>query len=236
MNLPLPMPPRLVIILYGIDLLFALAFAIHLMIGMSETGLIARHFHPGREANLPTWYSSTQWVLAGTALAAYAAYPKPGLRRGLRLYLPAAGALLLSLDETAGFHEWIGGRSDALLPDGTREGTVVAGTGIWMLILIPLAVVAALVVARSLAEHLRASPSAMWLFLIGGLVFLSGAGVVELITNVGVGNRPFQLGIQIVEESVEMLGATTVLWGAIDLLHVSDIGVGRRLTRRPRAS
>ena len=234
------MPPRLILVLFAIDALIALGFVASLLSenvnmaiarqirdGLRESG-IARHLHPGLEANLPTWYSSMQWALAGVLFAVYAAHPPPGLSRGFRLYLPAAGAFVLSLDEAASLHEWLGQRLDSLLPGGTREGTAVSVTGIWMLILIPMAIVGAVGVARLLADHLRAAPSAALLLGIGALVFVVGAGVLEFGANFP-DDQPGRQGVQIVEEFIEMVAATTVVWGALALLRVNGI----RITREP---
>ena len=136
-----------------------------------------------------------------------------------------AGALTLSLDEVAQFHERIGSLSDALLPGGTREGTIVSGTGIWMIIVLPVAVTAAVLVARALVDHLQAAPFAAILIAIGGVLFVLGAGVLELAANLGAGNRPLQLGIQIGEELSEMVGATVIIWGGLELLRVHGIGI-----------
>ena len=223
---PLSAPSRLVVALYAVDVLVALAFVLQLILG-SDSGLIARQLHPGREANVPTWYSSVQWALAGGLLALYAAHAPKHLKGGLRLYLPAVAAFALSMDETAAIHEWIGGRSDGLLPGGTREGTFFTGTGIWMLILVPIAVVVAVWISLLLVDHLRASPWAARLLIAGVAIFLLGAGVVELASNVATGNRSLQLGIQIVEELSEMLGATTVVWGGFVLLRAGGVRIGR---------
>jgi ABC-type sugar transport system permease subunit len=231
-------PPRLILTLLAIDVLIALGFlasflsenvdmaiARHVRDGLRESGL-ARHLHPGLEANFPTWYSSMQWALAGAMFAIYAALPPPGLKQGRRLYLPAAGAIVLSLDEAASLHEWFGQRIDALLPGGMREGTVVSVTGIWMLILIPLAVIAALWVARLLVDHLRAAPLAASLLVIGALLFVLGAGILEFGTNLADG-RPARHGVQILEEFTEMVAGTIVVWGALELVRVSGIRVSR---------
>jgi hypothetical protein len=222
----MPPLPRLVAALYVIDVAFLLAFVAQLTLGSSE-GLLARQLHPGREANLPTWYSSSQWLLAAGAFAIYARFSPPGMRGGIRLLLPPLAALSLSLDEAAALHEWIGGRSDALLPGGTREGTFFSGTGIWMLILVPLALGAALWIVILLGEHLRAAPAAALLIVGGGVLFLLGAGGIEAASNLAAGDRPMQLGIQVLEEFVEMVGATTVVWGSVQLLRTNGIRIGR---------
>ena len=221
-----PPLPRFVALLLVMDGLWALGFAFHLLVGIEST-TIAWHLHPGRESNVPTWYSSTLWMLAAGLFAIYARLPPPTLKGGIRLFLPVAGSVVLSVDEVAQFHEWIGIRSDTLLPGGTREGTIVSGTGIWMLIVLPIAVAAAVWVAHLLADHLRAAPAAARLIAAGGVLFVLGAGVVELTGNFAAGDRPLQLGIQIVEELCEMTGATVVIWGGFELLRVQGVRIRR---------
>jgi hypothetical protein len=214
--------PRPVMTLYAIDLLIALAFIAHLVFGPVDIFFYANQLRPGAEANLPTWYSSLQWALAGALLALYAAHAPRHLKGGIRLFLPAAAAFAVSIDESVAIHERIGQLSDRLLPDNTREGTFFSSTGIWMLILVPIAVASVVWIGLLLADHLRRAPWAARLLMGGVAIFIVGAGVLEIATNLATGNRPAQVGVQIVEELLEMLGATTVVWGAIELLRASD--------------
>ena len=217
----------MVIALYAVDVLIALAFVGHLVFGPIGNAILARQFMPGGEANIPTWYSSMQWALAGGLLVLYAAHASRHLKGGIRLYLPAAAAFALSIDETAQIHEWVGQATDALLPGGTRGGTFFATTGIWMLIVVPIAVAAAVWIGVLMVDHLRAAPSAARLLIGGVAIFLVGAGVVEIASNLAADNRPVQVGIQIIEELIEMLGTTTVVWGAFLLLSESGLRVVR---------
>ncbi|MGI8830705.1 MAG: hypothetical protein ACR2I5_13170 [Candidatus Limnocylindria bacterium] len=223
----LPGPPRFVLWLVAGNLLVALAFTASLVVGTSGSGFIARQLDPGGEANLPTWYSSMQWALAAALLAIYARFPPAGLTGGVRLYLPTLGALVLSLDEVAGIHEWVGQRSDFLLPGGTRAGTAFSSSGIWMFILLPVVIVAGIWVARLLVDHLRAAPRATALFAAGALLFMFGAAGLELATNAAAGDRSVQLAISTVEEVCELIGASLVVWGAWELLQ----GTGRQRER-----
>jgi len=220
-------PPALVVLLIAGNLLVGLVFTVYLFLGAADDGIIARQLDPGREGNLPTWYASLQWALAAGLLTVYASMPPPGLSRGVRLYLPALGALFLSLDESAALHEWLGHFSDILLPNETRAGTFFWVTGIWMLVLIPLALLAGLLVARLLADHLRAAPRAARLFAGGAFLFVLGAGVLEMGANVVAESRLLLFGLGIAEEVSELMGSSLVVWGAWELLRVSGLQVAR---------
>lgn len=228
----LPKPPTIVTMLIAGNLLVGVVFTVYLLLGAGEDGFVARQLSPIREGNVPTWYASLQWSLAAGLLTVYALMAPLGLSRGMRLYLPALGALFLSMDESAAIHEWIGLRSDFLLPDQTRSGTIVSVTGIWMLILLPLAILAGLWVARLLADHLRAAPRAALLFAAGALLFVLGAGVLELGGNVASESRSLLIGIAIAEEVTELMGASMVVWGAWELLQVSGLRVNRPTLHR----
>jgi hypothetical protein len=228
-------PPRLVMALYAIDVLIALAFVAHLVFGPVHIFFYANQLRPGAEANIPTWYSSLQWALAGALLALYAAHAPRHLKGGIRLFLPAAAAFALSIDESVAIHERFGQLSDRLLPDNTREGTFFSSTGIWMLILVPIAVAGVVWIGLLLVDHLRAAPWAARLLIGGVAIFIVGAGVLETATNLATGNRPAQVGVQILEELVEMLGTTTVVWGSIELLRAGGVRIVRGSASREPA-
>jgi hypothetical protein len=218
---------RVVTGLYAVDVLIALAFVGHLVFGPIGNTILARQLMPAGEANFPTWYSSMQWALAGVLLVLYATHAPRHLKGGIRLYLPAAAAFALSIDETAQIHEWIGQATDALLPGGARSETFFAITGIWMLILVPIAIAAAVWIGVLVVDHLRAAPSAARLLIGGVAIFVVGAGVVEIATNLAAGNLPRQVAIETIEELTEMLGATTVVWGSLELLRAGGFRVVR---------
>ena len=217
----------MVTLLFAGNLLLATAFAVYLGLGAGDDGIVAGQLDPSREGNVATWYASLQWSLAAWLLTLYAWMQPPGLVRGARLYLPPLGALFLSMDESASIHEWLGHYSDILLPNETRAGTFFWVTGIWMLVLIPMAIAAGLVVARLLRDHLHAAPRATRLLAAGALLFVLGAGFLEIGANLAADSRLVLFGLGIVEELCELMGATLVVWGAWELLRVSGLRVMR---------
>lgn len=171
------------------------------------------------EQNLPTWYSSVQWfsVAALLSLFAWRNFAPRRLRSWLLLGLPPV-FLFLSLDEVAQIHEWLGDKSDVLLPGADRANTPFFHTGIWMFVLgVPfLALFAALIF--SIRIYFQRTPGALVRMLAGMAVMLGGSIGIETLHNF-VDPESIYGVLQIAaEELCEMVGATLVLWGSYELL------------------
>jgi hypothetical protein len=112
----------------------------------------------------------------------------------------------LSLDEVAMLHEQIG---HAWGPRSVR-------TGMWVVICLPIFLVALIIVARGIWPLLRDHPSALWRFAIGLALFLASAVGVELLANLYPdGSLAVHICV-LIEETGEMLAHTILLWGAVD--------------------
>ena len=91
--------------------------------------------------------------------------------------------LALSLDEVAGIHEAIGGRSDALLPGGDRDNIVFDQTGIWFVLLgVPFVVGLALGYV-AVRPWLTGTRDGLIRLVAGMIVFLIGAIGIEILSN-----------------------------------------------------
>ncbi len=188
--------------------------------------------HLDGEANLPSWFSSTLWLvaaaLAGAVAASRAAGPT-GLGRswwGL-----AALCAFLSLDEAAMVHERFGNR---------LGGAVSAGDVLyynWLLYGIAAVAVAGLV----FLPFLRALPrGTACRILLAGAVFLSGAIGVEML---GGASRAGAIdliqgrlawGLELmVEEFLEMAGIILLIHALLH--HLSVQGAPLSLAVTPRA-
>lgn len=166
------------------------------------------------ETSLGTWFSSLQF--AALAAVLFALWRREG---GMWLLL-AVGALFLSADEAASIHERLG----SLVKHAVSRGVPGTFTGwlrleyrsyYWLLLYLPLAVPAALVVARflwvRLESHRRAVVWGIAIFFVGaaGLDFLEG-----LVGNDDHGPLPFGpvlVDVILLEEVLEMLGVSLVL-------------------------
>ena len=177
-----------------------------------------------RELNLPTWFSSMQWLCVAAPLLALAWRLVRRSESGGRVLL-ALGLLFLclSLDEIAQIHERLGLRSDGLLPSGTREGGVFPQSGIWMFVIgIPVLALFAVVI-RSAASRLRSAPRAFTKIAVGLALTAFGAMGIDLL-----GNLLYRRGSRIstLEEAFELFGSTIVLWGSLELLKAHGLRFG----------
>jgi hypothetical protein len=210
--------PLLILFCFAADLALGLVFLVD-----AAWGDTMQHFHLEMEANVPTWYASAQLQLVALLLGLFACarFERSNPDTWLLALLPLV-FIALSADETAGVHEWIGYRSDALLPGGSREGTALARTGIWMFVLgLPLAALLLYAVHR-LRAYLS-YPGVLPKFVAGLAVFLVGAAGVEVLVNfVEDGSQAHMVQV-FFEEVLEMAGVTTMLWAARDLLVSAEL-------------
>lgn len=171
------------------------------------------------EANLPAWYSSMQWFATALLFGLFAArnVRRELPRSWLLLLLPALFALL-SLDEVAQLHEWLGRRTDFLLPSGHRAGTPFRATGIWMLAVgVPFAAVFFGLV-YGLRAYFAGSKAVLVRVCIGMGIMLAGALGVETLSNFVARDSAAHTLQLAVEELAEMIGGTLILWGGLGLL------------------
>lgn len=210
--------PRLVIGLLIADVGLTLIYLVDYLLG--------RPFEPfsqfvdlDGEANLPTWYASVQWFCAA---AAYWVFARQNVtwrpRRSWLLVLLPAIFLAFSLDEVAGIHEFVGYLSDALLPNGERDATLVSQTGLFFLIVgIPFGMLFA-GIAWALLPFLSRIPAGRNRLLAGMAAMLIAATGIEALSNLfapGSGLATIEIAV---EEMTEMVGATVVLWGGLTLI------------------
>ena len=217
--------PRLVRLCFALDVLLVLAYLGDVFLLGKPSPLLTRLLDVNGEWNVPTFHSALQLLLAGTLVAEFASRSRHDGRGGHHalLLLPAL-LLLLGLDELLQIHEAIGMASDALLPSGTRKGTIFSRTGVWMLLLGPPLAAAAAYVSVRVGRLLPTSPPVRQRLAIGGAVFLGSAIGLELLSNVT--KEPPAMFVQYAAEELgELLGATLLLWAAVDL---------RRWSRRER--
>jgi hypothetical protein len=164
---------------------------------------LLRQFDTGVEANLATWFASALWLAAGALAAALAAAGRrTGMRGWSRWALLAGIFMLLSIDDSAQFHEQTVGP----LMDAVR--------GVTGLQQAPARAVAAACVAVALLAGaawlwpwLRSLPRPLALQLaLAATVFVGGAFALEVVSRL-VDTRylsPF-------EELCEMLGVTVLI-------------------------
>ena len=210
--------PSVILIFLLIDLVLGVGYLFDAMAG-HPFGEITSFIDLNGEQNLPTWYSSVQWYSVAALLAVFAwrNINWSQLRSWPLLALPPV-FLFFSLDEVAQIHEWLGDKSDLLLPGSDRSGTPFFHTGIWMFVLgVPFLVFfAALILA--VRTYFQGAPGALVRMLSGMALMLGGSIGIETLHNFVDPDSLFGT-LQIAgEEMCEMLGATLILWGSYELL------------------
>lgn len=217
--------PLLILLLFAIDAALVAAALIDHLAG-SPYPRLRNLLDLNSEFSLPAWYSSMKWFCAGVVFALLPLYTwhrrLPGLAAlaGLALLF-----VVFSADEIVAMHEWLGRRTDVLLPGGTRAGTSLSRTGLWpMLIGIPTVALIAYMLYR-IRLLFKPAPRALRLLILGLAIMFTGALVLELGMNLVATGPDEHRGLLLqaaVEEFLEMLGVSIVLWSGYELLQAYE--------------
>lgn len=168
---------------------------------------LSNRFDFDDEASVPTWFSQGLWVL--TALASTLAAKLAIQRRNKQIWLVMAGvAILFSVDEVSGLHEFVLQSLHLLIFGDTQAPT--SAINAWWLIL-PLIIAFGFVLFKRLYHALNLK---LWLLMsLGWFIFLTGALGLELYGNDLVRTTFYYQGIVVgLEEGLEMIGAIIVLF------------------------
>ncbi|MBD3222687.1 hypothetical protein GF314_15750 [bacterium] len=208
-------PPisRLVGWLYVGDLALAVAFVVNRLVG---TPVIAfNHWLDlDRGESVPAWYLSAQLLVIAMVFGWFAAREASGSRLDRAVsWLPAATFTVLSIDAVAQLHDDIGRQVNELIGD-VSQAALGSPAPHWgpLTIAVPLMIVMAIVFWR-LRDRFVGHGRALAL-IAGGLALfaIGGAGVDAALRTVTRSGAIYVVQT-VVGETLEMLGATTMLWG-----------------------
>jgi hypothetical protein len=209
--------PRFIAALFIFIGLLAAAYVLDFVIGRPSDTL--RTFVDlDHDQNLSTWFSSLLWF--GSAFLSWQYATRrltiPNKRSWLLLLLPLL-FLAFSIDEVSRLHEAFGVKLDAFLLDVEREASALPATGVWIFVLgVPLIILLG-VMMWALRSELADSPAAFSKILVGLVLVMTGAIGVEALSNVVTIDSGSGVLQVLVEECLEMIGATVVLWGCYEL-------------------
>lgn len=217
--------PGGILLLFGLDVALGGVYILNHLVGYPHWRF-TQFVDLGDEGNLPTWYASIKWFLAALVLGGFIYVKWASLQFKLwSLCLLPLIFVLFSLDETAGIHEFIGYLSDGLLPGGDRDNTMFHVTGIWMFVLgIPFILIFVAIVL-SIRHWFKGARGALTKIVVGVFVALAGALLVEVAANFVAGHPYLEASQVFVEEMLELVGGTIVVWGAYELLSMHDIAI-----------
>ena len=170
------------------------------------------------EGNLPAWFSAVQWA-AVAGLFAFAGFQSKRRKdpANVALLLLAVVFLFLSMDEAASIHERLtAGLNGKLL----GENRILMSS--WLVVLgVPLAVLLWRLGVR-IKPTFDTAPGSLRLYLLGIAIFGAGAFLTESTLGLaGVSRIP--PGFILVEEMLEMIGVTCLLWSGFSLARAEGL-------------
>jgi hypothetical protein len=210
--------PQIVLLLFVADLLLCFSYGLNFLIG-EPFEQVTRLVKLDGEMNIPTWYSSMQWFCVAFLFGIFAIrnFDLSKRKSWVLLLLPLI-FLVFSIDEVVCIHEWLGKKTDVLLPTCNRKDTFFRGTGIWFFVVGVPVFLGCLQVLWSMKKYFTRSLNLFRKMMIGTIIFFGGAIGVEVLSNIP-GSHTFGSVLQnIFEEGTEMVGVTVLFWAAYDLL------------------
>ena len=181
---------------------------------------LSNRFDFDDEASVTTWLSQFLFIVLGVA-AFFAAYMEK--KRALKViwFIPGLVATLFSIDETSTIHEYLLERIHvALFKD---DAPTVLDNG-WVIVLPFILLICGLFLWQ-IVKYLP--KKTVGLIAIGGVIFLSGAVLVDIVTN-SIPESPFVTqGIFVaLEEIGELLGVATVIYATcnyVESIHAAAV-------------
>ena len=180
--------------------------------------VLFRLFYLNEEANIPAWFSSSQWLLAAF-LATYIGFRCRQQALPYATHWVVMGTIILglSVDEAAAIHEAIGVFLEASY---ATSGYFAYG---WVLVGIPFVAVFVIAFSRFV---LQLPPRIRNLLVLAGSIYVFGALGLEMVA---AGNEKVlsAMGYQLVvaaEEFSEMLGVVLLIYALLS--HIEALGDG----------
>lgn len=216
-----PLATKILILLLVVELMLVGCYWVDVLTGASIQ-LLHGLFDLDGEGNIPTWFSSAQLIFVALALWNISLQQRPVVQRpqATRIFfaLAGCGAIYVSLDETAQIHERItasiGQRYVDWLPS-------FAGSHLWLLL---IALAGILTLTRLFLSDLlaiwREHRRLVTVAALGiGIGLAGGMGLETLGYKLLHGDRTtlwYKVEVTL-EEFMEMLGASLILFSALKL-------------------
>jgi hypothetical protein len=206
-------------IVIGVAAAHALVHLVSYLFGISSGQMLGlkRFFDMGTEANLPTYVSALNLLLAGGLLALIARYESRRQRKqNWHWWGLAIGFVLMSFDEAAMIHELVGATLTRYF--GRGQGIMYYT---WYKLYIPIVLLIGLLYVPFL---LRLPLRYSLRLLLAGVVFLSGAIGFEILESylASHGLRGISVS-RLFEETGEMLGVVLAIHALLLYLADNDV-------------
>ncbi len=195
-------------------------------------GLVAL-FNLEDEYNIPSFWSSVQWLIAGT-VACGVTLCERGRKTTYWVYWGAIAAMcvLFAVDETVQLHERLGA---VLQSFAIAEGVKPAGF-LFYLWVIPGGIFALAVFALFFRFLLALPRNVAFLLVASGIVYVSGAIVFEMfegrVDAEGGYMGPLYTALVTFEESLEMFGVCIFVYAMFHYLRLTSPQIELKITTR----
>ncbi len=178
-------------------------------------------FNMDNEGNIPSWFASSLLLIAGMVYLFVSwlrrSAPKPS---SFFFLVVGLGLIFLSLDESAGIHEKVGGILNLLPHTPSFRGE----RGHWMFPYLILGLILCLMFFRDVFALLRALPRTSRLIFAGVMIFLIGAVGLEIISYEylrRIASKKIYMMEVALEEFFELLGVSIIIYAGL-LLALGD--------------
>lgn len=161
------------------------------------------------EGNFTTWFSS--FILGIAAFYAYKCSVSVSENIVVKMWkLLSAWLILMSCDEVAQIHEHLGETIHKYL-----ISSVDVGHSKWVVVLGPIILVIVLIFCLKIRKHLKQYPNAKKYLLIGMVIYIVGAFLLEFLVNFfNYDSLRWVWTLEsILEESFEMIGVIFIIRG-----------------------
>lgn len=183
---------------------------------------LSNRFDLDDEASVPTWFSLVLFLLISVG-AAFARYLEKNKDVRRVWGLVALIALLFSIDEASGLHEFA---LQTLHVMFYQEAAPTESSNAWLLVA-PFVLAAGLWMLWKMFQHFPRRT--MILFGISGVIFLTGAMGIDLIISINERETFLNQGLMVAaEETLELLGMVMVCYTIADYIEQRH---GRRFAK-----
>jgi len=218
----------LVIIVLALNGISFVGRTIEYLLDYKETTAFVRLFHIGEEGNITTWYSALTLLFSAILLAIIAKFKNLSNAPYVRHWeILAVIFLYLSLDEAASIHEI------AITPLQSMFNASGIFYFAWVIIAIPLVLLFLFMYLKFL-KHLPRETAR--LFIIAGVLFISGALGLELVEGYFWSQESTRWGVIVpllttAEEFFEMVGIVVFIYALFSYIktHMKMTEIGFNL-------
>lgn len=176
---------------------------------------LSNRFDLDDESSVPTWFSQLLFLAIGVSALLAAYLQKNKAVRRLWGIIAAIG-LLFSLDEISGLHERVLQSIHVLLFQDA--GPTKLANAWWVVLPFVLVICGWLIWQMT---HLIPRRT-LFIFVLSGFVFLSGAVLVDLFTSVASRETFLNQGVYVaIEETLELIGTIIALYAILDYLETN---------------